>query len=173
MVFDSADLQLMLSKKIALISHTLEVDLPRERIVTESAAVDAHTPQLQLPIHSRNSPIQTQVQEDTPILKESQSGHTNAPSDSNQPSEPSITQTLPYPVDDRPPGDTHITQETTDDPQGFRGHTEGKQFTTCLPKLKILVFNGEPLDWQPFWDCFEAAIHANPSLSAVQKLSYL
>ena len=51
--------------------------------------------------------------------------------------------------------------------------TDGKQFTTRLPKLEIPVFTGEPLDWQPFWDCFEAAIHANPSLSAVQKLSYL
>ena len=179
-VFDSADLQSMLSEKIALISHTLEVDSPRGRIVTESAAFSAHTPQLQSPIHSRNSPTPTQVHEDTPTLKESQSDHanTNAPSDSNQPSEPPITQALPHPVDDRPPGDTHTTQETTDDlsllpPQSFRGHTEGKQFATHLPKLEIPVFTGEPLDWQPFWDCFEAAIHVNPSLSAVQKLSYL
>lgn len=39
-VFDSADLQLMLPEKIALISHTLEVDSPRERIVVEPAIHD-------------------------------------------------------------------------------------------------------------------------------------
>ena len=60
----------MLSQKIALISHTLEVDSPRER-VPESAAVDAHKdtesdPSLQLhsAVYSRNSPTQTHVQED-------------------------------------------------------------------------------------------------------------
>ena len=42
-----------------------------------------------------------------------------------------------------------------------------------LPKLEIPVFTGEPLKWQPFWDCFEAAINANSSLTGVQKLSYL
>ena len=58
-------------------------------------------------------------------------------------------------------------------PQSFKGHTEGKRFATYLPKLEIPVFTRESLDWQSFWDCFEAAIHANPSLRAVQKLSYL
>jgi len=42
-----------------------------------------------------------------------------------------------------------------------------------LPKLEIPVFAGEPLDWQPFWDCFSAAIDTNPSLTGVQKLSSL
>ena len=75
-------------------------------------------------------------------------------------------------IGDLPVSDTHITRETADDPpplppQGSRGHTEGKQFATRVPKLEIPVFTGEPLDWQPFWDCFEAAIHVNPSLSAV------
>ena len=46
--------------------------------------------------------------------------------------------------------------------------------TTRLPKLSIPVFSGEPLQWwQSFWDCFEAAVHNNSSLSDVQKLSYL
>jgi len=35
------------------------------------------------------------------------------------------------------------------------------------------VFSGEPLNWQPFWDCFQAAIDTNPTLTGVQKLSYL
>jgi len=42
-----------------------------------------------------------------------------------------------------------------------------------LPKLTILIFGGEPLDWQPFWDSFEAAIHNNSQLNGAQKLIYL
>ena len=44
---------------------------------------------------------------------------------------------------------------------------------TRLPKLEIPKFAGNPLHWQSFWDCFEAAVHSNPSLTGVQKLSYL
>jgi len=28
------------------------------------------------------------------------------------------------------------------------------QVATCLPKLTIPMFGGDPLDWQPFWDSF-------------------
>jgi len=34
-------------------------------------------------------------------------------------------------------------------------------------------FTGNPLLWQFFWDCFEAAVHSNESLNGVQKLSHL
>ena len=44
---------------------------------------------------------------------------------------------------------------------------------TRLPKLELPQFNGDPLVWQTFWDCFEAAVHSNTSLTGVQKLSYL
>jgi len=43
-------------------------------------------------------------------------------------------------------------------------------FGAHLPKLKIPVFSGEPLNWQ---DCFQATIDTNPTLTGVQKLSYL
>ena len=144
----------MLSEKIALISHTLEVDSPCERIVPESAAVDAHKdtesdPSLQLhsAVHSRNSPTQTHVQEDLQILQESHIDHvhTNAPHDSTQRTDSPTTHNSPSPIGDLPVSDTHITQEIADDPpplppQGSRGHTEGKQFATRLPKLEIPVF---------------------------------
>ena len=42
-----------------------------------------------------------------------------------------------------------------------------------LLKLDLPQFTGNPLNWQEFWDCFEAAVHSNPSLTSVQKLSYL
>ena len=35
------------------------------------------------------------------------------------------------------------------------------------------MFSGDTLQWQSFWDCFEAAVHHNRSITGVQKLSYL
>ena len=102
-IFDSEDLQTMLSEKIALISHTLEVDSPREQIVAETAAVDAHTSQSQATIHSRvNSPTQTYVQESTTIMEEFQSDHTNTqtPSDLYQLNVQPPTLNLPHPIED-------------------------------------------------------------------------
>ena len=133
-VFDSMDLQTMLSEKIVLISHTLEVYSPREQTVTEAATVDAHKDtesdppfQLQLTVQGRISPTQTQTQEDTQTLQESQSNHvnTNAPSYSNQLTDSPNTPNLPHSVDDPPLSDI---QEITNNPslllpQGFRGET--------------------------------------------------
>ena len=42
-----------------------------------------------------------------------------------------------------------------------------------LPNLDLPQFSGNSLFWQAFWDCFEAAVHSNASLTGVQKLSYL
>ena len=42
-----------------------------------------------------------------------------------------------------------------------------------LPKLTLPTFNGNPLQWQTFWDSFTAAVDANLGLSLVQKFSYL
>ena len=42
-----------------------------------------------------------------------------------------------------------------------------------LPKLDLPKFDGDILEWQSFWDSFESAIHANESLSSVQKFNYL
>ena len=47
------------------------------------------------------------------------------------------------------------------------------QVAARLPKLTIPIFGGDPLDWQPFWDSYEAAIHSNTQLNGAQKLSYL
>lgn len=41
-----------------------------------------------------------------------------------------------------------------------------------LPKLNLPSFNGEPLDWRPFWSQFKAAVH-DSSLHDVQKLTHL
>ena len=44
---------------------------------------------------------------------------------------------------------------------------------SCLPKLTLPTFSGDSLNWRTFWDSFYAAIHANPSLSGIQKFNYL
>jgi len=53
------------------------------------------------------------------------------------------------------------------------GHHPAPVSLTRLPKLDLPQFSGNPFLWQPFWDCFEAAVHNNASLTGVQKLSYL
>ena len=42
-----------------------------------------------------------------------------------------------------------------------------------LPKLTLPTFNGEPLQWETFWDSFDAAVNSNTGLSDVQKFNYL
>jgi len=55
------------------------------------------------------------------------------------------------------------------------GHCHSPQqfAATRLPKLTLLSFSGNPLDWLTFWDSFKAAIHLNPNLSGIQKFNYL
>ena len=45
--------------------------------------------------------------------------------------------------------------------------------TNRLPKLILPSFNGNPLEWQSFWDAFRSTVHDNSSISDVQKFNYL
>ena len=45
--------------------------------------------------------------------------------------------------------------------------------TSRLPKLVLPSFNGNPLEWQSFWDAFRSAVHDNSSVSDIQKFNYL
>ena len=47
------------------------------------------------------------------------------------------------------------------------------QFVTRLPKLTLPTFSGDPLQFQTFWDSFEAAVHNNEGLTGIQKFHYL
>ena len=49
----------------------------------------------------------------------------------------------------------------------------GINSTVRLPRLGLPTFSGDALEWQPFWDGFNAAVNSNPSISDVQKLNYL
>ena len=35
-----------------------------------------------------------------------------------------------------------------------------QSLNSCLPKLTLPVFSGDPLNWQTFWDSFNAAVHS-------------
>ena len=42
-----------------------------------------------------------------------------------------------------------------------------------LPNLSLKTFNGNPLEYQSFWDCFKATVHQNDSLEDLTKFNYL
>ena len=44
---------------------------------------------------------------------------------------------------------------------------------TKLPKLELKKFYGYPVEWAPFWDSFNSAVHQNSSISDVNKFNYL
>ena len=49
----------------------------------------------------------------------------------------------------------------------------GQSSVSRLPKLSLPTFTGNPLSWQTFYDSFSAAVDSSPTLSGVQKFSYL
>ena len=49
-----------------------------------------------------------------------------------------------------------------------RNNSNGK-----LPNLSIKCFNGNPIEFQSFFDSFQAAIHENNSLKNITKFNYL
>ena len=69
---------------------------------------------------------------------------------------------VPPPTFTHPPVTARVTHST---------HGVAPYYTASrLPKLTIPMFNGDPLSWQSFWDCFDSAVH---NLTGIQKLSYL
>ncbi|CAB4034798.1 G2 M phase-specific E3 ubiquitin- ligase, partial [Paramuricea clavata] len=45
--------------------------------------------------------------------------------------------------------------------------------TVRLPKLELKHFNGNIMEWTPFWDSYSSSIHENPNLSGIDKFNYL
>ena len=75
------------------------------------------------------------------------------------------------PITLEPPSNLQQTQGQDEDGTGHIA--TASQDITRLPKLNIPTFSGDTLQWQSFWDCFQAAVHHNPSIAGVQKLNYL
>ena len=44
---------------------------------------------------------------------------------------------------------------------------------TILPKLELKKFYGNHIDWYPFWESFESAVHRNSTPFEVDKFNYL
>ena len=42
-----------------------------------------------------------------------------------------------------------------------------------LPKITLPRFSGDPVNWLPFWDAYNSAIHSNSSLTDIDKFNYL
>ena len=68
-------------------------------------------------------------------------------------------------------GPTYSTADVTRTTECTTVTSSPSYATSCLPKLSIPTFTGDPLTWQSFWDCFDSAVNSNPILSDVQKLS--
>ena len=59
------------------------------------------------------------------------------------------------------------------DEQTSSGSAEHKQSYLKLPKLELPKFDGDVLKFQKLWDQFEASVHDNDNVPAIQKFTYL
>ena len=50
-----------------------------------------------------------------------------------------------------------------------QGHLQAVLTHAKLPKLELKKFHGNPIEWYPFWESFESAVHKNSNLSGVDK----
>ena len=163
-VFESADLQASLSAKIALFSHTLAITSPlHSPAVYPQTGVETNASPPSNSSTTSNSSENPQAEQDS----DTQTSHADH-----------VSITSNHSVHQPAVDSSNISQSSSQArPSSFpHESTEpnfDRHFAVRLPKLEIPAFNGEPLEWHPFWDCFEAAIHTNPTLSNVQKLSYL
>ena len=153
-VYEAADLQAMLSKRMALMTHTLMTSSQPK--VTDPAAANTQ---------ATSPPPQPLTSEIQPVQQTSETHMSGTNTSTHQPAADPIntdhSDRVPL-----PPANTHSHTMHNEPPHAHH-------FGARLPKLEIPVFIGELLDWQPFWDCFQAAIDTNPTLTGVQKLSYL
>ena len=176
-VFESADLQTMLSEKIALVTYTLQKNSPQRQVEPHAAATInphsdiEHDPSPEQHSHETDNISTLSPHEKSPESQEPTTSRTHQESPSpllpvrSRTNSPIRGTTLEQFTNNFPP--PHM-RDSREHGETFRGHS-----TTRLPKLDIPTFTGQPLEWQPFWDCFAAAIDSNPSLTGVQKLSYL
>ena len=68
---------------------------------------------------------------------------------------------------------TEHTTTSTPDSTAPRAESAIGHSSSRLPKLSLPTFSGNPLNWQTFWDSFEAAVHNNRHLTGVEKFNYL
>ena len=57
--------------------------------------------------------------------------------------------------------------------QKVRNESSGKFNPVRLPRLDFPTFNGDPLQWKPFWDTFECIVDKDDSIDDMMKFTYL
>ena len=151
-VCETEEIQASISENISQISRLLELKEGQ----LQKAPVTTSNPLLQpivQPVVTAEAVVQTQTVETSSVQLEDQPYHPS-------PVSPVSEQVLVDP----PSNELSLISSA---------HARSSQGITRLPKLSIPNFSGNTLQWQSFWDCFEAAVHSNPSLTGVQKLNYL
>ena len=63
---------------------------------------------------------------------------------------------------------SNSSSSTSNSSSSVRRNTQVK-----LPKLELKKFDGDHSKWISFWDSFEASVHKNESLTAIDKFNYL
>ena len=68
---------------------------------------------------------------------------------------------------------SNVTSNTGTDDVTQAENGNSSKFKVKLPKIEIKKFYGDPVQWQQFFDIFNATITENRSLSEVEKFTYL
>jgi len=157
-----SDLNNQIFKLIADEEELVDDICKAEEIKESLTTTITHFTQI-LDVINKSVPINTQPS--PPLDKTIGSGNPESTIPGTQTTE---ADTQHIPLSDEP---NQETQEHSPVPQP--NPVSGTQNVTQLPKLSMPVFSGNALQWQSFWDCFEAAVHHNPSITGVQKLNYL
>jgi len=71
------------------------------------------------------------------------------------------------------PTDRTVSRTHTPLSSSVAEHHVEHERVTHLSQLELPQLTSNLFFWQPFWDCFNAAVHISRSLTGVQKLSYL
>lgn len=130
-----------------------------------------HTEASHLPAHSSHtdpqeeSQLQASPQQVTPIQNaqpqqvhtQNQNAQPQQVNTQNQNVQPPQVQSL------NPPPSTPHQHVNIEVPTAAL-NTPTTQSQSRLPKLSLPTFNGNPLQWQTFWDSFKAAVHSRPKL---------
>ena len=69
--------------------------------------------------------------------------------------------------------DMQLVKESKPTPMPSFFPTTNESKSAKLPKLSLPVFTGNPIEYQSFWDSFEASVHGDSKLDDVVKFSYL
>ena len=71
------------------------------------------------------------------------------------------------------PEEPHVDPLTTEDSESIPAGLLPRSPHIKLPKLSLKTFGGDLTKQTTFWDTFESSIHQNPTLTIIDKFSYL